>query len=286
MSAVASGTDEWSLEDWRQGDIILDAAVPFMHLADAENPLSAEAKRVAEQPGEPNEWPLLIEVDVPGLVILTQSCDLVRPSSARPYVEVAPLQTLTPELMQEVRRNTRPQYAALPGLGARDLAVDLDRVMTLEKAVIAKLGDRSRVRGCPDAAATAEFAGKLARKRSRPAFPTDFVEAIRPIQERIKKKHGNDSPEGRFYAACDEIRVVALPDWSAPTSVGLWFLFEREASVPADGHQIVTRLASRFHPTGPVVSLDASVAGLDGVTAKFYKESVPLDLDYLSTSGP
>lgn len=49
-----------------------------------------------------------------------------------------------------------------------------------------------------------KFANALARKRGRAAFPNDLVDLIKPLQEKCKKKHGNDSPLGRTLEALTE----------------------------------------------------------------------------------
>lgn len=272
---------ELLLQDWQQGDVFFPDDLPFFHLASVAEPLTLEAKEAAA-PDASEDWLLFVPVKVPGLVIVTQTCDIVRAPEDRPYLEVAPLRALTTDVMNEVRRGERPQFAALPGLGATDLAADLDRVMTIEKSVLLAIDPHQKVRGCPTDEAAANFGLALARKRSRFAFPDDFSASLARIQKRIRQKHAKGSSEGQLYEACREIRARARPNWTNPSSVELWFLFDAEARIPGDADDILEALAERFTPTGVFKEIALVAAALDAISAKLYLESYPLDLDHLS----
>jgi hypothetical protein len=71
-------------------------------------------------------------------------------------------------------------------LADQNLAADLDRTMTVEKAVVAGW---QRVQGCHSDDEARVFAQALARKRVRVALPDDFTAFIRGLQNRIKEKH-------------------------------------------------------------------------------------------------
>lgn len=83
----------------------------------------------------------LAELAVLGLALLSPTCDVVRDCAARPFVEVAPLVELEPHDVGEVERGHRPRHGYVPGLKSAGLVVDLDRVMTVEKAVVASWSD-------------------------------------------------------------------------------------------------------------------------------------------------
>ncbi|MDQ3264473.1 MAG: hypothetical protein M3Y59_12550 [Myxococcota bacterium] len=119
-----------ALQRWRQGDLAIDERW-FSHAADPAAPLT-EASASAEGEGIHT---LLSEVE--GLAVLSQTCDIVRSCFERPYIEVAPLVQLRPDLLEDVQRCRRPGLATLPALVAKGLAVDLDRVMTVEKSLVA-----------------------------------------------------------------------------------------------------------------------------------------------------
>jgi hypothetical protein len=73
-----------ALKEWRQGDLALDESW-FVHVGDPAAPLS-EAAAQAEAEGIQ-----ALTSETVGLVVVTQTCDIVRSCAVRPYVEVAPL---------------------------------------------------------------------------------------------------------------------------------------------------------------------------------------------------
>ena len=130
-----------ALQAWRQGDVSLDAALEFSHLADLSRPHSPASVQAAgdlEKDGEAIEagaTPVLDEVR--GVVMLSQTCDVVRGCCARPFVEVAPLVEVAGPVVEEIRRLKRPAFAYVPTTAAERLVADLDRTMTVEKALVA-----------------------------------------------------------------------------------------------------------------------------------------------------
>jgi hypothetical protein len=216
---VASGPDtadieriESVLREWRQGDATLDAGTIFVHVANKRTPLTANA-RDAIAKGEVDADQDVFEVlsPVKGLVVTSQSCDIVRECSKSECVEVSPLVRIEDDsAFEEIRKRRRTRYAYLPGLADRKLVADLERTMTVEKAVVAGW---SRVAGCTTDRERATFADALARKRRRFAFPDSFNLGLRRFRDRIKKAEGKATPAGCLIAALDEIRVQASPSW-------------------------------------------------------------------------
>jgi hypothetical protein len=101
-----------ALQNWRQGDATLDAGLEFLHLADLSRPHSHTSQQTSDNLVEMGEVvaagtiPLLEEV--PGLVMLSQTCDVVRDCRERPFAEVAPLVQVSAEELEFVRRMKRP----------------------------------------------------------------------------------------------------------------------------------------------------------------------------------
>lgn len=264
-----------ALSAWRQGDCVNDPQW-FVFRVSPYGGLS-DAARAAVATGAD-----LVEEEVPGFVVITQTCDIVRTCATRPYVEVSPLIEVPNDFLNEVKRGRRPAFAFIPALEPHRLVADLDRVMTVEKSVVAAW---NRVPGWTTDPEIRALAAALARKRVRFAFPDDFVHFVRPLQDRLTGRHGKDSPEGRALRALREIRVGASPSWEdARTNVMFYFIRTGEPDeftqdqwvgfletwlglIPADG---------RF---GEVEGL---VTTLEGLTAADYVASDPLDLDHLS----
>lgn len=265
-----------ALADWRQGDVALDANWCF-YAADGDAALTPEGAEAG--PGTN-----IIQVSTEGAVVLTQTCDIVRPCLARPFIELAPLVEVTEEVAHEIERGYRPNYAIVPALRAARLVADLDRTTTVEKPVLASW---SRTPGWTTDEQARAFARGLARKRVRFAFPDDFNGLVRPLQSRILEKHDKGSDEGRALRALREIRVTASPSWDAPASVELFFSFVRNDAEPTfkgtGWDSYLEKWLKLVPPSGRFTAVEGVVLTLGDMTAQEYVDSDALDLDYLSS---
>lgn len=257
------------LAGWRQGDCVLGEQW-FVHRA------------APDTTGEAG----LRETPVAGLVVVTQSCDVVRKSEERPFVEVSPLVALAPDDFDLAARGRRPKYGVVPALADKLLVADLDRTMTIEKSVVANW---CRVPGCRNDAETRAFASALARKRERFAFPDDFNRLVGKLRARLVEKHDRQTEDGRALRRLRELRVRASPVWSAD-NVELFFWFIRDEREPIASpirwQDLLAKWMAMVRPEGRFTSINGQVVGLEDMTARDYVESDRLDLDYLSTPAP
>ncbi len=264
-----------ALSEWRQGDAALEERW-FTHVAEPALALTVES----EQAGEGLQ---AITSAVEGLVVVSQTCDIVRSCIARPFVEVAPLVRVTDDVLHQVEKGRRPAYAFVPALAGRKLVADLDRIMTVEKSVVASW---TRTPGCTADHEVRAFALALARKRARFAFPDDFTELTRKLQGRLQRKHDKDTAEGRALRALREIRVKAEPSWRAE-QVEITFLFIRDDHASdfegRPWHEYLEHWLALLPPSGRFHIVEGHVVALDHLTARDYVESDPLDLDHLSS---
>jgi hypothetical protein len=264
-----------ALAHWRQGDVALDASW-FVHVADGGTALTEEA-------GQAGEGTNLIQSTTDGSVILTQTCDIARPSVKRPFIEVAPLVEVEEGVAHEIERGHRPNYAVVPALRARRLVADLDRVMTVEKSIVATW---TRTPGHTTDEEARGFAQALARKRVRFAFPDDFNDHVKRLQSRLEEKHDKLSDEGRALRALREIRVTGTPSWDDPAiEVFFWFV-RNDDDANFEGKTwdaFLEKWKTLISPKGRFAKVDGVVVALGDMTAEEYVHSDPLDLDYLST---
>jgi len=239
-------------------------------------PLAGEASEVA------GEGVDLAESEVRGFMVATQTCDIVRSCTERPFVEVCPLVEVDEEVLRQIERGRRPGYAFVPGVAKHNLVADLDRIMTVEKAVVAGW---ERVAGCTTDSEDHRLRLALARKRARCAFPDDFTAFAGKLQDRLQRKHDRDSEEGRALRSLLEIRVRATPSWShAKIEITFWFI--RSGDTPdfegkAWDHYLDAWM-KLVPPAGRFERVEGVVVSLDDLTARDYVESDPLDLDHLS----
>lgn len=272
----ATEIDE-ALKAWRQGDCVLGEQW-FAFRIDAKHPLTEEASAAAEAGVD------LAESEVLGFMVLTQTCDIVRASRHRPFVEVAPLSEVDEPTLHDIKKGRRPNYAYVASLAEQRLVAHLDRVMTVEKAVVAQW---ERVQGCLSQADERQLSLALARKRARWAFPDDFNALARPLTERMKSKYGKESDEGRAIRSLREIRVRAAPSWAADeVRLHFWFIREESEEEPKDidWDASCREWIGKMKTRGRFVSIDGVPVYLEDMTAKDYVESDLLDLDNLSAA--
>lgn len=264
-----------ALRSWRQGDCVVGTQ-ELLFRFHPEAPISEDTASAAAHGAD------AAEAEVRGFAVLTQTCDLVRRCDARPFVHVAPLVEVDAERLDEIRRGHRPNYAFIPGTARHRLVADLDRVMTVEKAVVA---DWTRCDGARNDADERRLRLALMRNCGRVAFPDDFSSLTAKLRRRMSRKHDGHGDEGRALRALREIRVRAAPSWLAtPVEIAFWFI--RDDSTPDfEGrawHEHLERWLTLVPPVGRFTSVDGRVLTLDRLTAREYVESDPLDLDHLS----
>jgi hypothetical protein len=266
-----------ALAEWRQGDLALDERW-FIHVGDPAMPLS-EAAGLAEENGLQ-----ALMSEVAGLVVVTQTCDIVRSCAVRPYVEVAPLMRVSEEELHDVQRGRRPSHVTLPGLSKGCLVADLDRVMTVEKSIVANW---TRTPGYTHDADGRAFALALSRKRIRFAFPDDFTVLAKKLQSRLVSKHSKGTDEGRALRSLREIRVHAIPAWDAhEVEIFLWFI-RGSGEANFEGKNWADLLSAWLKlvaTSGRFLSVHGQVVALEDMTAAEYVDSDPLDLDHLSSA--
>ena len=280
-------TIDRALQAWRQGDVSLDAGLEFLHFADLSRPHSPASTQIAEELAHDREaieaGPTPVLDAVRGVVMLSQTCDVVRGCRNRPFVEVAPLIEVPGRWVEEIRRLKRPAFAYVPATVGERLVADLDRTMTVEKAIVAGW---THISGWETDDDLRDFARALARKRSRFAFPDDFVAAARSLQERLTDKHNRQTVEGAHLRALREIRVRAAPSWDdGEVHLSWWFIKEADpVDAPVDWSSFVDQWLALFDQTGRFRLEPPVACRLDDMTARDYVESDHLDLDRLSVS--
>ena len=264
---------------WRQGDCVLGDH-RFVFRLNTDTPLTEPATAAATDRAD------TAEEDVRGFTIVTQTCDIVRGCRDRPFVQVSPLVKVTARTLREIERGRRPRYAFVPAVAAENLVADLDRVMTVEKAVLVGW---TRVDGVQNENEARRFRFALTRNRARAAFPDDFVRLISDLTRRISARHDAHSDEGRALRALREIRIRAEPSWSAD-KIRIMFWFIRDATSPSfhgtSWSSYREQWLRRIPTAGRFDSIDGAVQTLDDLTAREYVESDPLDFDHLSTREP
>ena len=276
LDDAAYASIDAALASWRQGDCVLGEHW-FVFRTDLARPITQAGAHAAAERIDTAESEIL------GFMVLTQTCDLVRKARERPFIEACPIVEVEEALLREVERGRRPGYVFIPALENRHLVGDLDRVMTLEKSVVAMW---ERIEGWQTDTESRRISLALARKRARVAFPDDFVEFATPLMSRMSSKHDKQSDEGRALRALREIRVRAEPSWDADAiKLIFWFIRDPDDST-FEGKRwdiLLEEWEKRILAKGRFVDVQALVQTLEDLSAREYVESDPLDLDYLSS---
>ena len=265
-----------TLLEWCQGDCVLGEHW-FIYRFNPQRPLTSDSADVAKEETD------LAESEVKGFAIVTQTCDIVRSCNERPFVEIVPLVEVDEQQLHDVQRSRRPQYAYIPGVAGLNLVADLDRIMTVEKAIVAEW---ERKPGCLSDDEIRALGQALTRKRARFAFPDDFTDFARKLQNRLRDKHDKANDEGEALRALREIRVRAEPSWnSSEIRLIFWFIRDDDQNKfkGVGWDQFLNQWLQLIPESGRYKNVEGSVVALKDMTAKEYVESDPLDLDHLSS---
>lgn len=156
-----------------------------------------------------------------GVVILSQTCDLVRPDPL--FVTVAPLVELAADEVRSARKGRQPSLVHVTDLGD-SWFVDLRRVASVSKEW---LTTQPRQHGVSTDRDISEFGKLVGRKFSRFAFPDEVVYWLKPLQEVAASKYDNPaSAEGRLFNQVRELRVKVDRSWSYPFALTLVVILE------------------------------------------------------------
>lgn len=260
---------------WRQGDYTLTPST-FVYKIDPALPLDEPSREAvaldpeAEHPEDP----------VDGWMVISQTCDIVKKCHNRPYVEVAPLVVLNEGLYPKAVRGVLQRYATVPALAPTRQAADLERIMTVEKSLLAQW---PRSVGCQTDSERRTLAKLLARKRNRPALPDEFPAWFAPVRERLEYGENNpETPEGETVAAIEEILVQPSPNWGAMRiSVSVWFVLKQGAA-RLDRSRVLQSWLDLLAPRDQFAEGKGAIIFLEDLTARDYVDSDRLDLDHMS----
>ena len=168
---------------------------------------------VLELHSVPIQWDRPGDFSCPeGVVIVSQSCDVVRRAQAE--LQVSPIVHLEGPELTNALSGRQPRYAHISTLGNGYFA-DLSIISTIHKQ-IAIARKTSRGINQSDSQEMARFARAIARRFDRFAFPDEIVPWIRPLQDVFRSKALNrSSPLFRPVAKIEELRLESIAGWTA-----------------------------------------------------------------------
>jgi hypothetical protein len=277
------------IQQWSQGDCVL-GDFPIFWGFNKEHPLTEISLELAEE--SDSTLGISIGADqVEGLVVISQTCDIVRKVSDRPFVQVVPIVQVHEKDVETIRLRMRPRFAYLPALSEKGFVADLDRVLTIEKAFLAEW---SRYPAFENDSQRRSFIETIRRYYDRPAFPDIFVNGIKKLAKWIHEKHDRESGSGRneitpshpgiYLRALEMVLVRARPSWEAE-SFSVEFILVRksdEDGISASAWEEFKSLCERKVDLPMTINSRWVEMSLSALPAKLYLECDQLDLNYLS----
>jgi len=227
---------------------------------------------------------------VKGLVVATQTCDIVNPAPDKEYVVLCPLIEVSVQMYEDVRKGRSPFAALLEHPPGPNIVVDLGRMMSVRKSALVGMERRE---GFTTDEARVRFAWALERKYGRFAFPDAFSNSILAgLRKRILDSHGKQASEhGKSYRSLQTARVTGFPRWDAEqVTVTFHFVLEPEAKLQANRNQISKTLDEHlsklvwppgFVPSDPPYHL----VTLEEMTAAEWTQSRAIDWEFISFLG-
>ncbi|MDD9744762.1 MULTISPECIES: hypothetical protein [Marinovum] len=270
MSDNDENEDDYAfLSEWRQGDFSLNVG-GFLYAEASTDGELYDAREIRE--------------GVLGLVVISQTCDIVRRTGGRHYVAVCPLIKLEPQEIKEVHKGRKPYLSVVENVEDGVFA-DLRRPFSVDKDL---LRGWARLDGFSSEASRARFSSALERKFGQFAFPDEFDSAFKNFKDRVWSRHDKtDSPPGKVYRSIHQIRFRVLPNWESPekTLAVIAILLpaaDREVDVQVISAELSEQLAKVKLPDGyrwdepPFVAQTA-----DSLTATDILQSHRGDFDFL-----
>lgn len=277
-----------AISAWRQGDFTLGEDLAVVHMANLKRPLmpssESAAARLLKEGRELHSRPVpVLDRSVRGLVMATQTCEIVRDCTDRQLVEMVPLVRLEPSQVREVQGLMSMRYAYVATAAGQCLVADLEQAMSVEKSALA---DFMRIPGWGTDEEAEAFAQALSKKKKRFAFPDDFVLAFSELRKEIRLRYGKDSAKGRQVGFLKLIMVNAKPSWDSDTVDLHWmFIVDESTDLLQTGLQeSVNEWVKLFDESGRFKTSSNTACKLSDFSALDYRESKLLDFESLTYS--
>ncbi len=255
------------LTNWQQGDFTFD----FKEF-------------IFRQPSDDPDEVGFEQEGIVGTVLLSQTCDLVLERGR--YVEVCPLIEVSQSSYSQTLNGRKPQYAIVPSLADKCIVADLDRIHTVTRGLVHQW---KREVGCRTHRELTAFQSALGNKRTRFAFPDDFVHGYEKFEKDIRdkfKRAASGSEAGQAYQELQEIRVRAAPNWQAKrVELTIFCIIRPDADRPNVEKHLVT-VFKKLHLPDKYVLEDPpfQVVTYENLSADRYIESDPLNFHQLTLS--
>jgi len=229
----------------------------------------------------------VIDDNIEGFAVITQTCDIVRETNSVPYVTVCALTKIDPSRLVDLEKGQAPRFGLLSGID-EGVVADFSRTMTISKELLIAWSKR---RGCPTVKDQVAFARSLETYFGRFAFPDDFNLSISSLRKAILSKYSKTQSElGKAIRSIRELRVFPHNNWNDQHSVPITFIFVLDDE---DHRELKERAAilKEVKPKIDAIKWSApfslhddgiQVTTLSDMTAADYLNSYALDVNSIS----
>jgi hypothetical protein len=205
---AAEGTEP-AEPDWEQGSLLpADAgALPlqWVHPANPELKAGKSAMKVAEREGKPLTTPFPVAVpakQADRMMVITQTCDIVKTPGEMPQVEVVRVITTSSEKMiAQAQDFGSARYFRVNAFHEPEaLILDYGHRALLDKGFIGALAPNNALVDSWDVAQRERLGRWLGQRYSRPAIPDeDYEQITRPIRDEWRKLVEEDPDTAAEY---------------------------------------------------------------------------------------
>jgi hypothetical protein len=277
-------------QGWDQGSHLLDRTDLF--LASVRQPTTEEGERIASQSqGSPLSLVHEFVTGGPGMVVVSQRCDIVAHPNKEPLCEAVPL-VIWPDTQQLPRPNSSRHFV----IDHRQrIVADQTRRLSFEKSL---LPDRDARNLLPNQERWRNFRAWCARRYSRVAFPDDFVEVVGSALDAALKRVGEKCPESEALHSwrvfleeqADAVEVALLVPYDELRGVSRAAVKTYVDRVVAQARALLPRMQERaVKRHGEQVRrfrlADHVVEAMDTVSLRDIHESEPINFDDLTYTG-
>lgn len=197
----------------RQGDVLDLAAIPLALPTDGLS--------------EPLSTPF-------GVVVLSQTCDIVQASKSRCLV--APILAANQDTLSSARKGRKPLHLFLgDGLSPEPPRVaDLECATSVPKQLLEGRRLLARYTDDPSGPAVIPIAYRIGRAFNRFPFPDDVYPVFAKLRARAQKRAGSASPFGLVIDLLCDLRVSA-DQWTQPhRRLKVWIVVPQDLIAPID----------------------------------------------------
>ena len=149
-----------------------------------------------------------------GVVILSQTCDLVQDSKS--HVTIAPLINPDPNLLSAAHKGKSPLHLYLAGFGdSEDAIADMQRMFAIPKQLVVGRNFLARYVRHESGDVARVLAARIGRVFTRFPFPDEVNPAFAKIRDKAQNSAGTQSAFGKVIDLIEDLRVSA-DQWESP----------------------------------------------------------------------